>query len=55
MPGVKMIPRTLSCTTHQMVVPDSKDDVIETNVPILDLVGADINSFEKTEFEKPVR
>lgn len=39
------------------MVPDSKDYGIETNVPSLAFMGmgADINSFRYTEFEKPLR
>lgn len=57
MSGVKIIPRTPSCATSRIVVPDPKDCGTETNVPILALVavGADINSFGHTEFEKPLR
>lgn len=57
MSGVKMNLRVPSCATSRTVVPDSKDYRIETNVPILALVGvgADINSFGHTESEKTLR
>lgn len=55
MPGVNIIPRALFCTTSWMVVSDSKDYEVQTNVLVLALVGADINSFGQAEFEKPLR